>query len=234
VRLEPLDVNTIKIVAGIDISMDGPPPRFKRKPGQPLPDSTDWLTAGVVLLNVEEGRVIHRLGCVAPIQFPYVTGFLAFREGPAASRLLAEAMTLADRPDLLIFDGQGIAHPRGLGIASHMGLLADLPSIGAAKTRLTGVTDDLADEGGSIAALWADPSRSRQLGWLARSRTATKPIWLSPGHRIDHASLGALFVRLRGKYRLLDPIRAAHMWVNELRVRAKSDPGLMRGGTVRE
>jgi deoxyribonuclease V len=153
---------------------------------------------------------------VRPLAFPYVPGLLSFREGPA---VLAALAGLASHPDLLLFDGQGIAHPRRLGIAAHMGVLLDRPSIGVAKSRLTGEADltALGEAKGSRVPLLEGDER---LGMVLRSRDRVRPLYVSPGHRVtvDEAADWALACCTR--YRLPEPTRLADKAAD----RCKRDP----------
>ena len=144
--------------------------------------------------------------------FPYVPGYLSFREAPA---YLAALATLSTSPDLLLVDGQGVAHPRGLGIAAHLGVHLDVPSLGVAKSLLYGKpADALPEEAGSAVPL---VGRGAQIGWVYRSRNHVKPLYLSPGHRVGMAA-GLGFVRaLPGRTKLPDPLREAHLWAGRAR-----------------
>lgn len=139
--------------------------------------------------------------------FPYIPGLLAFREGPA---ILAAWQELRTHPDLLMFDGQGIAHPRGLGIASHMGLYLGIPTIGVAKSRLYGLHGEPGPHRGDSAPLYDERQPERVIGHVLRAREGCRPLFISPGHLIDveHA---LQFTRacIRG-YRLPEPTRWAH------------------------
>ena len=172
------------------------------------------LVAAAVLWDVRAGRALE-VGFAATDPddvFPYVPGYLSFREAPAYLAALAE---LSQTPDLLLVDGQGIAHPRGLGIASHLGVHLNVPSLGVAKSLLYGkMQSDLANEAGSAAPLVA---KGKQIGWVYRSRTGVNPLYLSPGHRVE-LEAGLEFVRaLPGKTKLPEPLRQAHVWSGRAR-----------------
>ena len=139
-----------------------------------------------------------------PTRFPYVPGLLSFREVPA---VLAAIEQLAVPPDLLLCDGQGIAHPRRLGIASHLGLLLDIPAIGVAKTRLIGTHDAVPDERGAWVPL---EDRGEVIGAVLRTRRGVKPLYISPGHLADISTAMELTLCCVTRYRLPEPIRAAH------------------------
>ena len=144
--------------------------------------------------------------------FPYVPGYLSFREAPAYLGALAN---LSATPDLLLVDGQGVAHPRGLGIAAHLGVHLELPSLGVAKSLLYGKpAGELGEEAGNAVPLVA---KGAQIGWVYRSRTKVKPLYLSPGHRVGFAE-GLEFVQsLPGRTKLPDPLREAHRWAGRAR-----------------
>ena len=196
VRLEGLA--PVRTLAALDASMtqDGP------------------IIAAAVLWDVA-AQEVREVGLAAVDQrevFPYISGFLSFREAPAYLSALAE---LSEQPGLLLVDGQGIAHPRGLGIAAHLGVHLDLPSIGVAKSRLYGkAAGELGEEIGSAVPLGAKGS---QLGWVYRSRTNVKPLYLSPGHRVDMPSVLDFVRSLPGKTKLPEPLRQAHTWAGRAR-----------------
>ncbi|MEZ5614309.1 MAG: deoxyribonuclease V [Rhodocyclaceae bacterium] len=144
-----------------------------------------------------------------PTRFPYVPGLLSFREIPA---VLAAMTRLEVRPDLLLCDGQGIAHPRRFGIASHLGLLLDLPAIGVAKTRLIGRHDDVPDTRGAWVPL---RDGKETIGAVLRTRQGVKPLYISSGHRIGLASSVAWVMACLTRYRLPETTRWAHRLASE-------------------
>jgi deoxyribonuclease V len=148
--------------------------------------------------TVETALVRH------PTSFPYVPGLLSFREAPA---ILAALSGLKTPPDLLMCDGQGIAHPRRLGIASHLGVLADLPSIGVAKSILVGRHAPLDDHPGAWQPLI---NRGEVIGAALRTRQGVKPVYVSVGHRLSLETAIELVLRCTSKYRLPEPTRQAH------------------------
>lgn len=172
------------------------------------------LVAAAVLWDCAQERVLEvGLAAINPDEvFPYVPGYLSFREAPAHLAALAE---LSQVPDLLLVDGQGIAHPRGLGIASHLGVHLDVPSLGVAKSLLYGKPEgDLPCEAGSAVPLSA---KGTQIGWVYRSRTGVSPLYLSPGHRVSlDAGLGFLRA-LPYRTKLPEPLREAHGWAGRAR-----------------
>ncbi len=160
--------------------------------------------AAVVVLDLGRLSPVEYAVATRPIAFPYIPGLLSFREGPAVLEALAQLKTT---PDLLMVDGHGISHPRRIGIASHLGLLADLPSIGCAKSRLVGQHDEPAEEAGSYAPL---VDRGEVIGAVLRTRQGVSPMYISIGHRIDLAtSIQMVMACCRG-YRLPETTRWAH------------------------
>jgi len=192
-----------------------PPPHFAPKQIAGLDISTnrgsDRAYAGIVVLDAETLETVAEASAVVELHFPYIPGLLSFRELPA----LAEVWEKLDvRPDLLVFDGQGIAHPRRLGIASHGGLLFDLPSIGCAKSILVGKHEPLGEERGSKAPL---VHRGEVVGVALRTRARVSPVYVSPGHRMDLATAAKWVLRLAPRYREPETTRRSHRLVNELR-----------------
>lgn len=159
--------------------------------------------AAIVVLEFSSLRPLDYAVARRPSSFPYVPGFLSFRETPAVLAALAE---LRIRPDLLICDGQGIAHPRRFGIACHIGLLSGLPAIGCAKSLLTGRYGALPDERGAFVPL---VDHGEQIGVVLRSRAGTKPLFISSGHRVSLGSAVRLVMACTTKYRLPETTRAA-------------------------
>ena len=188
------DFGEIRTVAGVDAGYEEDP---SSGAGQGL------ARAAIVVLEFPSLQPVDYAIARRPSTFPYVPGFLSFRETPA---VLAALEDLRVRPDLLICDGQGIAHPRRFGIACHIGLLADLPAIGCAKSRLTGRFGELPDERGATVPLM---HKGEQIGVALRSRAGTKPLFVSAGHRISLASAVGLVMACTTKYRLPETTRAA-------------------------
>ena len=177
----------VRRLAGIDVSVRGEVAR-----------------AAVVVLELEGLAPVDYAIAVRPVTFPYVPGLLAFREGPVVLDALA---LLGTPPDLLIFDGQGLAHPRRLGIASHMGVLTDLPSVGCAKSRLCGQYEEPGQEPGSHTPL---VDRGEVVGAVLRTRPGVTPVYVSIGHRVDlETSLRYVLTACRG-HRLPETTRWAH------------------------
>ena len=159
----------------------------------------------VVTCLYEYPELIH-LGHETTIReadFPYVPGYLAFREGP----VIIEALeVLKIKPDIVLFDGQGIAHPMGLGIASHIGVLTDMPSIGCAKSRLVGEYKEPGFKRGDWSYL---KYNGKVIGVVLRTKERVRPVFVSPGHRIDLRASVEIILGCTSKYRIPEPLRRA-------------------------
>lgn len=138
-----------------------------------------------------------------PTSFPYVPGLLSFREAPAILEALSR---LATPPDLLLVDGQGIAHPRRMGIATHLGIWLDMPTVGVGKSRLIGSARAPGLARGSAEPLLDGKER---IGTVLRTRTGVKPLYVSPGHRVSHEGAVDWVMRTTTRYRLPEPVRKA-------------------------
>ncbi|MBN1476660.1 endonuclease V [Candidatus Sumerlaeota bacterium] len=167
--------------------------------------------AAIAVLRWPEWEMVECATATLPSPFPYVPGFLSFREGPVVLRALRR---LRCTPDLFLVDSHGTAHPRRFGSASHLGLWFGRPTIGCAKSRLCGTHREPGMRAGSAVAL---RESEEQIGWVLRSRDRVKPIFISPGHLITMDSALATARQLLGRYRILEPIRAAHRVSNEVR-----------------
>lgn len=175
------------VVAGVDVSV---------KEGR--------ARAAVVALSYPSLDPLQAAVAELPVSFPYAPGLLAFREGPA---VLAALARLAMRPDVLVFDAQGMAHPRRLGLAAHLGVLLDMPAVGCAKSRLCGSYQDPAVEKGSWTFLMDGDD---VIGAIVRTRTGVRPVFVSVGHRIDLDTSVSLVLGCAARYRLPEPTRWAH------------------------
>jgi deoxyribonuclease V len=174
------------------------------------------LHAAVVVLRADTLEVIDRAGVVAEAAFPYVPGFLSFREAPAVIEAYRQ---LRIRPDVLICDGQGIAHPRRLGIASHLGLWLQIPTIGCAKSHLFGKYEEPGPERGD----WSPVTDGDEtIGAVLRTRPRVKPLFVSPGHLCDLVGAIRVVLAATRKYRLPLTTQLAHQYVNELRLKGDS------------
>jgi deoxyribonuclease V len=186
VREGQIDEANVKLVAGADISVEG-------KRGR----------AAVVVLNYPDLEVVEHAVAEVPITFPYVPGLLSFREIPA----LAEAFAgIESSPDLLVADGQGVAHYRRFGFASHLGLLLDIPTIGCAKSRLCGEYEPVGEEVGSRSPL---SDSGELIGMVLRTRHKVHPLFISVGHKISLDDAVAWTLRLNRGFRLPEPTRLA-------------------------
>jgi deoxyribonuclease V len=159
--------------------------------------------AAMVLLTYPDLELVEYQIARIPTTMPYIPGFLSFREYPA---LLAAWEKLSQKPDLLFVDGHGISHPRRLGVASHFGLLVDVPTIGVAKKRLCGMFEPLSAEPGALAPLM---DKQEQLGWVWRSKARCNPLFIATGHRVSADSALAWVQRCTQGYRLPEPTRWA-------------------------
>jgi deoxyribonuclease V len=182
------DKRPVRTIGGVDISI---------KP--------DVARAAIVVMRFPELTPVEAVTADAPLVFPYIPGLLSFREGPA---VLAAWEKLERKPDLLMFDGQGIAHPRGLGIAAQMGLWLELPTIGVAKSRLYGLHEEVGPQRGDRAGL-LDRS-GNVIGTVLRLREKTNPLYVSPGHLMDVKHATEFVLACAGGYRLPEPTRWAH------------------------
>ncbi|MFQ3566001.1 MAG: deoxyribonuclease V [Aggregatilineales bacterium] len=194
----PLPLECVKYVAGVDVSV-----RMNEKG-----EATSQ--AAVAVLSFPKLEVIQTTTARMITPFPYIPGLLSFREGPV---LLQAIDKLERQPDVFLFDGMGRAHPRRLGIASHIGLWLSLPTIGCGKTRLVGQHDEPANARGAHAPLI---DKGEVIGVALRTRASVKPVYLSPGHLIDLSSAIALTLACTTRYRLPEPIRAAHKAAGDL------------------
>jgi len=168
------------------------------------------LVAAVVLLRYPGMEIVESVAVRHRVTFPYVPGLLSFRESPA---IVAAWRRLRRRPDLLLCDGQGIAHPRGLGLAAHLGLLLGVPAIGCAKSRLCGAHDEPGPRRGDRAALVLN---GRVVGAVLRTRDRVRPLYVSPGHLLGVASAVRWVLACGGGFRLPEPTRRADMLVGRL------------------
>lgn len=216
VVIQPLPAGA-ELVAGADISYN----KF-----------SDVVFAAVVVLRLPQLKVVTTSGIISKLKFPYIPGLLSFREAPS---LLEAWEKLTVRPDVLMLDGMGIAHPRRFGIASHIGLLLGLPTIGCGKTLLVGKYDEPAEEAGSFAPLI---DKGEQIGVALRTKDRVNPVFISPGHLADIPTSVDLTMRcvkrierkkatkklfdqaepvLVSQYRIPEPTRLAHLLVNAMR-----------------
>jgi len=190
----------LRTIAGADVS-------YARR--------AETMYAAVVVVRWPSGEVVDQVTAERPAEFPYIPGLLSFREMPA---LLAAFEALRTRPDVLIYDGHGVAHPRGFGIASHLGVLLDVPTVGCAKKRLVGEHAHPKPEKGSSAPL---RHGGKTIGTVLRTRTNVKPVFVSVGHRIGLRPAVRLVLDAAVRYRLPEPTRLAHVLSNVARREGK-------------
>jgi deoxyribonuclease V len=175
--------------------------------------------SAVVILSSDLFPIEQRVAEVK-VKFPYIPGLLAFRECPAVLEAFSE---IKNEPDIIIVDGQGLAHPRRFGIASHIGVILDKPSIGCAKSRLIGEHEEPQTQAGSFTQLI---DRGELIGAVVRTRTDVAPVYVSIGHKIDLETAISLVLKWCRGYRLPEPIRYAHMVAGGADVAKPSQPGL--------
>ncbi len=187
VLIQPL-VRQPQVIAGIDVSI-----------------KAEYGCAAVVLLTYPDLTPFQSVTAEEAVSFPYVPGLLAFREGPV---VLAALERLADRPDLLMFDAQGLAHPRRMGLATHLGILLDVPAVGCAKSLLCGEYREPGARRGSWSPLL---DGDEVIGAALRTRDGVQPVFVSVGHRVDLETAIALVLNCTTRYRLPEPTRWAHM-----------------------
>ncbi len=173
------------------------------------------IAASVIVVRADTFELVERVGLVHPMKFPYIPGLLSFREAPA---VLEAFSRLKSDFDVVLVDGQGIAHPRRLGIASHLGLILDKPTVGCAKSRLIGTYDAPGARRGERSLLL---DSGEIVGAVVSTKDRVKPLFVSVGHRCDLDSAVALVLKTSGRYRVPTPLRMAHEDVNEVRRASK-------------
>ena len=198
IRLDIFD-SAIHRVAGADVSYN---------------IGSDQFYAGVVVLDFPQLQLIEEAIAVGKAPFPYIPGLLSFREAPV---LLQAFQQVTSCPDVIIVDGHGIAHPRGIGIASHVGLFLDCPSVGCAKSKLTGVYDEnaLGEKAGSFIPL--QTGDDDVIGSVVRTKDHIKLVFVSPGYKTGIISSVRLVLNCCKGYKLPEPTRLAHNLVNRVR-----------------
>ena len=182
------DQRSVETIGGVDVSI-----------------KEEFTRAAIVVLRYPDLVPFEAVVADAPLVFPYIPGLLAFREGPG---VLAAWSMLQHKPDLLMFDGQGIAHPRGIGIASLMGLWLERPTIGVAKSRLYGRHAEVGPGRGDRVDLF--DNQGKVIGVVLRTRERTNPLYISPGHLIDVEHATQFVMACTTSYRLPEPTRWAH------------------------
>jgi deoxyribonuclease V len=200
IRLDCRLTQPVRYVAGVDVS-------YRR-------GGNDFFAA-VVVLQLPELKLEEQVTASGRVTFPYVPGLLSFRELPVVLQAFGKLHAV---PDAVLVDGQGIAHPRRFGIASHLGLWLDLPTVGCAKSRLCGEHDLPGRHRGDRVPLVLE---SEPVGTVLTTRDNIKPLYVSPGHLLDVPTAAELVMRCLGRCRLPEPTRLAHLLANEARRNAK-------------
>ena len=196
VRHEPL-AHAPRLIAGCDSSF-------------PTPET---ILSVFVVLKFPSLELVEKVYSHGPVTMPYVPGFLSFREAPNVVHAFAK---LTHKPDIMMVDGHGIAHPRRMGIAAHLGVLLDVPSFGVAKQRLTGSFTEPAPEKGALQPL-TDAKTGELIGEVIRSKDRVLPLFVSPGHRCDQPTATRLALACLQGYKLPEPTRLAHHWAEEFK-----------------
>lgn len=191
ITLSPL-LGFVKYVAGVDVAYS---------------ETLDVVVAAAVVLDANTLEVVERSTANQSVAFPYIPGLFSFRELPP---VLSALNGINTTPQLIVCDGHGIAHPRRFGLASHLGLLTDIPCIGCAKTPLLNCSDNIASTRGSIAGILLG---DEVVGSVLRTQNGIKPVYVSPGHRITLRESSDWVLRLTTKYRLPETTRQADQMV---------------------
>jgi deoxyribonuclease V len=213
-ELDPGDAKQLQVeLARHVVRVDRIPAKIRLIAGVDAAYRTDTgeVFSAVALFDVDRMRIVETLVGQGHCTFPYIPGLFSFREIPAIAVALEKLKTA---PDLVVCDGHGIAHPRRFGLASHLGVLYDLPSIGCAKARLIGEAAVPAPGRGASSPLI---DRGEVVGAVLRTQAGARPVYVSTGHRISVDTACAWVLRLCLKYRLPEPIRAANQTVNTLK-----------------
>ncbi|MDI6856597.1 MAG: endonuclease V [Candidatus Thermoplasmatota archaeon] len=194
-----LKIKEPKFVCGVDVAFD-----------------TNKAYAVCCLFSVPELKLIEEATAIMSINYPYLPGLFAFREGPALLQAIKKLKEVRPRtePDLILFDGHGIAHPRRFGIASHLGYLLNKPTIGCAKTRLVGEYDEPGTKRGSWTPLVFEKA---VVGAVVRTKDRVKPVFLSPGNLIDIETAVKIVLLLTRGYRIPEPLRIANIKSRKLK-----------------
>ncbi|MCH8010666.1 MAG: deoxyribonuclease V [Candidatus Marinimicrobia bacterium] len=186
----------INYVAGADVSFD---------------KGSNLVYAAIVIMTFPDLNVVERRGLAERVDFPYIPGLLAFREGPPVSHTWDK---LQIKPQVILFDAQGYAHPRRFGLASHLGVILDIPSIGCAKSVLVGKYNEPGEKAGEYTELI---DKGEVVGAAVRSKDKVNPIFISIGHKVDLNGAIEISLACTRGYRIPEPTRQAHLEVNSLR-----------------
>lgn len=177
--------------------------------------------AGIIILDIQSLKAVAHGLAITEVHFPYIPGLLSFREIPA----LLEAWNILElKPDVMMIDGHGLAHPRRMGIASHFGLLTHSPSLGVAKKKLVGHYTEPTAQAGNFTPL---EHEGETIGYVYRTKKNVKPVFVSPGHLLDLDNALHFCQQCTGRYRIPEPTRQAHILVNKLR-RSELSPGFFQ------
>ncbi len=187
------DFREPKLIAGVDQSF-----------------INEEVISGIVVLDYNSLKVVERGYSIEPVSFPYVPTFLSFREGPA---IISAFTKLKVIPDILMVDGAGINHPRRAGLATHIGVVLDIPTIGVTKRILIGKGEEPSQIGEALPLIY----EGRKIGWLLKSNKRSRAIIVAPGHRVSLDSSLAIVKNCLRNHKLPEPIRLAHEYVSELR-----------------
>lgn len=190
----------LQYIAGVDVAWS---------------EKTGLLYGAVVVMELPSLFTVETAWASLPESFPYIPGYLSFREGPVILEAFANTETI---PDAVIFDGQGLAHPRGFGIASHIGLFLDIPSLGCAKTRLTGSYNEPGRQRGDYSPIFIE---GREVGAVLRTRKGVKPVFVSPGYKMGVEDALRIVLLTTPRYRIPEPIRKAHHLACKIRDEAE-------------
>ena len=192
----PVSLDEVRFIAGADASYS--------------PDGRT-VHAAVAVLSLPDLNVVERCWVSREVPFPYVPGFFVFREGPA---VISAVGALSRRPDLLLVDGHGRAHPRRAGIATHVGFLLKIPTVGAAKQILLGDAQESGPARGSSSPIW---DRGEIVGMVVRTKAGSRPVYVSPGHAVDLKTSVEAVLATTGASRIPAPVREAHRISREVR-----------------
>jgi deoxyribonuclease V len=206
VRCTPLR-KKLKFIAGVDAAF-----------------SENQVFAVSCLFAFPELALLEEVWTVSSISFPYIPGYLSFREGEAIIRALR---LLKAKPDLILVDGQGIAHPRRIGIASHLGVLLDQPTIGCAKSRLVGEFEEPDWKRGAYSPLLF---QEKIVGMVVRTRDNVRPLFISPGHKVSLKNAMEIILQTTRGFRIPEPLRRADFLSKQ--VKREYPPGSMKAGLL--
>jgi len=179
--------------------------------------SNDVALSVIVVMNYKTLELIEISYHSMDVTVPYIPGFLSFREGPSIMKAWGK---LKIKPDILIFDGQGIAHPRRLGIASHVGVVLDIATIGCAKNLLIGDFKEPDNKKGAFSYIY---DKEEVIGAVLRTKENVKPVYISPGHKVSLESSIKISFNCTFKYRLPEPIRLAHIYSKKILLDLKKE-----------